>query len=140
MPTASLIKFNSFVEAVAHGVHNLGSDQLTVALVAAANAPTAADENLGDLTEATYTNCSSRNITTDSSEQTGGVYKLTLNDLILTAGGGEVGPFRYIVIYNDDAASDELVAAFDYGEDVTLVDGETFTIDFSALNGLLQLS
>ena len=36
---ASYVKFYSFVEALAEKVHNLGSDTLTVALVAAANAP-----------------------------------------------------------------------------------------------------
>ena len=38
---ATFNKFNSFVEALAEKVHNLGSDTLTVALTAAANAPVA---------------------------------------------------------------------------------------------------
>jgi hypothetical protein len=137
---ATFNKFNSFVEAVAEGVHDLANDQLVVALTAAANAPTATDTQLSDLTEVTYTYCSTRNITTSSSSQTGGTYKLVLTDLVLTASGGTVGPLRYVVIYNDDATNDELIGWYDYGSEITLADTETLTIDFDPTNGVLQLA
>lgn len=136
---ATYNKFNSFVEAVAEKVHNLGSDTLTVALCAAANAPVASNTVLANLTQIAYTNLSSRVITTASSAQTSGTYKLTPNDLVLTA-SGSVATFRYVVIYNDTATNDELIAWFDYGSDVTLSSGDTFTIDFDASNGLLQIA
>lgn len=136
---ATYNKFNSFVEAVAEKVHNLGSDTLTVALCAAANAPVASNTVLANLTQIAYTNLSSRVITTASSAQTSGTYKLTLNDLVLTA-SGNVETFRYVVIYNDTATNDELIAWFDYGSNVTLASGDTFTIDFDASNGLLQIA
>jgi hypothetical protein len=136
---ATYNKFNAFVEDIAEKVHNLGSDQLTVALTAAANAPVASNTILANLTQISYTNCSSRNITTTSSAQTSGTYKLVLADLVLTASGGSVGPFRYVVVYNSTPASGNLIAWFDYGSDVTLLNGETLTIDFDAANGLLQL-
>lgn len=129
---ASFNKFNSFVEALAEKVHNLGSDQLVVALTAAAAAPVATNTVLANLTEIAYTNCSSRNVTTSSSSQTDGTYSLVLQDLVLTASGGAVGPFRYVVIYNDSAANDELVGWYDYGSDITLAAGETFTVNFGA--------
>jgi hypothetical protein len=111
-----------------------------VALTAAANAPVAANTVLANLTQISYTNCSTRNITTTSSAQTSGTYKLVLQDLTLTASGGSVGPFRYVVIYNDTAAADELIAFYDYGSEITLASGETFTIDFDGTNGFLQLA
>ena len=61
---ATFTKFQSFVEAVAEKAHNLGSDQLVVALTNNANAPAATDTQLSDLTVISYTNCSTRNITT----------------------------------------------------------------------------
>lgn len=137
---AAFNKFNAFVEALAEKVHNLGSDQIAVALCAAANPPVAGDAVLADLTEISYTNCSSRNVTTDSSAQTGGTYKLVCSDLTLTAGGGAVGPFRYIVLYNDTAASDNLLGFYDYGLDLTLADGESLTIDFDGVNGVLTVA
>lgn len=137
---AAFNKFNAFVEALAEKVHNLGSDQIVVALCAAANAPVAGNAVLSDLTQIAYTNCSTRNISTTSSSQTGGTYKLVLDDLTLTAGGGPVGPFRYIVLYNDTAASDNLIGFYDYGSDLTLADGESLTVDFDGANGVLTLA
>lgn len=139
---ATYNKIQQFVEDVAHGVHDLATDQLVVALTAAANAPVATNETLSDLTEISYTNCSTRNITTTSSAHTAGTYQLTLTDLVLTASGGTVGPFRYVAIYNDTPTSpaDPLICWYDYGSEITLADGETFTIDFSAANGLVQFT
>ena len=136
---ATFNKFNSFVEALAEKSHNLGSDTLTVALTAAANAPVATNTVLANLTQISYTNCSTRAITTSSSAQSSGTYKLVLTDLTLTASGGTVGPFRYVVIYNDTATNDELIGWYDYGSDITLANGETLTIDFDGTNGLLQI-
>ena len=137
---ATFNKFNSFVEAVAEKVHNLGADTLTVALTAAANAPVATNTVLANLTQAAYTYCSTRAITTTSSAQTSGTYKLVLVDLVLTATGGAVGPFRYVVIYNDTATNKELIGWYDYGADITLLDTETLTIDFDGTNGVLTLA
>lgn len=136
---AAYNKFNSFVEAVAEKVHNLGSDSLKVALCAAANAPVATNTQLSNLTEISYTNLSARVVTTTSSAQTSGTYKLVLTDLVLTASGA-VGPFRYVVLYNDTATNKELIAWWDYGSDVTLANGDTFTLDFDGTNGVLQLA
>lgn len=130
---ATFVKFNAFVENVAEGVHNLGTGQLVVALTN--TAPTAGtDTVLANITQITYTNLSSRNVTTSSSSQTSGTYSLVCTDLVLTASGGSVGPFRYVVLYNDTPTSpaDPLIAYWDYGSSITLADGETFTIDFGA--------
>lgn len=134
---ATFNKFNAFVEALAEKVHNLGSDQLVVALTN--TAPTSANSVLADITEISYTNLSSRNLTTTASSQTGGVYKLVIADITLNA-TGSVGPFRYVVIYNGTAASGNLIGFFDYGSSLTLANGESLTIDFDGSNGLLQLS
>lgn len=136
---ATFNKFNSFVEALAEKVHNLGSDQLKVALCAAANAPVATNTVLANLTQVAYTNLSAREITTSSSAQTSGTYKLTLADLVLTASGA-VAAFRYVVIYNDTASNDELIGWYDYGSEVTLQNGDTFTIDFDGSNGALTIA
>lgn len=134
---ATYTKFNSFVEAIAEKVHNLGSDQLKVALTN--SAPVAGNTILANITEISYTNLSTRNITTSASSQTSGTYKLVLTDLVLTASGA-VGPFQYVVIYNDTATNDELIGFYNYGSAVTLASGDTFTINFDDTNGLLQIA
>ncbi len=134
---AILNKFNSFVEALTEKKHNLGTDQLKVALSNVL--PVAANAVLTDITEVSYAFCSTRNVVTLTSAQTAGLYKLTLTDLTLTATGGDIGPFRYVVLYNDTAASKELIGWYDYGSAVTVHDTETLIIDFDAVNGALQL-
>lgn len=134
---ASYNKFRSFVEALSEKVHNLGSDQLKIALTN--TVPVNTNTQLSDLTEITYTNISSRNVTTASSAQAAGTYKLTLTDLVLTASGA-VGPFRYVVLYNDSATNDELIAWWDYGSAVTMANGDTFTLNFDDTNGVLQIA
>ena len=109
---ASFNKFNSLVADLANGVHNLATNQLTVALTN--TAPTASNSTLADITQISYTNLSSRNITTTSSAQSGGVYSLVLADLTLTATGA-VGPFQYVVIYNETSPSDSLICWYDSG-------------------------
>jgi len=136
---ATFSKFNSFVEALAEKSHNLGSDQLVVALCATANAPVATNTVLANLTQIAYTNLSTRNITTSASAQSSGTYKLTLTDLVLTASGGAVAAFQYVVIYNDTATNDELIGWYDYGSALTLASGETLTINFDDAAGVLTI-
>lgn len=138
---AAFNKLNGFVEHLAEKVHNLGADQLVVALTNTApgsesTPPTGATGTnvLANLTQVSYTNCSTRNLTTSASAQSGGTYGLTVDDLVLTASGGSVGPFRYIYVYNDTPTSpaDPLIGYYDYGSSITLADGETLTLDFGA--------
>lgn len=138
---ASFSKFNQFVEDIAEKVHNLGSDQLVIFLTTNANAPVATNAVLADITQISYTNLSTRNITTSTSAQSSGTYKLVLADLVLTASGA-VATFRRVGIYNDTPTSpaDPLVGHYDYGSDVTLANGETFTIDFDGTNGVLTIA
>lgn len=135
---ATYNKFNSFVEVLAEKGHNLGSDTLKVALTN--SAPAASNTVLADITEVSYTNLSSRTLVQSSSAQSSGTYKLVINDLVLTSSGGTTGPFRYVVIYNDTATNDELIAWYDYGSSITLGDGETLTLDFSPTSGLLTIT
>ena len=136
---AAFNKFDSFIEALAEKKHNLGSDTLTVALCASGNTPVATNTVLADLTQIAYTNLSTRVITTTSSAQTSGVYKLILADLVLSATGA-VAPFRYIVIYNDTATNDELIGWYDYGTNINMSNTDTLTIDFNAADGVIALT
>jgi hypothetical protein len=133
---ATYTKFNSFIEAAFEKVHNLGSDTLKVALTN--SAPVATNTVLANLTEVSYTFCSARTLTVTTSAQTSGTYKLVVSDLTLTATGGDVGPFRYVVIYNDTATNDELIAWYDYTSSITLSTGNTLLLDFDGTNGLLS--
>lgn len=137
---ASFNKFNCFVEDVAEKVHNLGSDTLKVHLT---NTAPAASDTAFNTTQ--YPNPAAANgytsgghtVTITSSAQASGTYKLVGNDVVITAAGGQIGPFRYVVFGNGTASKP--IGWWDYGSAVTLNDTETFTVDLDATNGILQL-
>lgn len=131
------------MEQVNKGVHVWSSNTFKAAL--SNSAPNATDTTFSQISEISAGNgYSAGGMTLDSVTLTesGGTAKVTIADEVLTASGGSIGPFRYVVIYNDSATSpaDALVCWFDYGSSITLAAGETFTIDFDATNGLWQMT
>lgn len=143
MATFNLI--NDWLDNMKENV-DAASDQFIVALSnvapgAETTPPTGdGDGVLANVTQISYANLSTRDITTISSGQAAGTYSLVLTDLVLTASGA-VATFRYIYIYDDTVVTpaDPLVAYYDYGSALTLANGETLTIDFNA-SGLYQIS
>lgn len=138
---ASFVKFNSFVEALAEKVHNLGADTLKVMLTN--SAPSASNTVKADITEISAGNgypAGGTAASITSSSQTSGTYKLVLADVVFTASGGSIGPFRYAVLYNDTATNDELIGYWDRGASITLSDTDSFTWDADPTNGILTLA
>lgn len=143
---AAFTKANDWVENESEVV-DLDGDQFVVAL---SNTAPASETNnpltdtkgvLANVTQVSYTNLSTRNLTTVASVQTAGTYKLDFNDLVLTATGGSVGPFRYIYVYDDTPTSpaDPIVGVYDLGSATTITDGSSRTLKFHA-NGFLNKS
>jgi len=142
---ASFTKVNDFVVNLANAM-DLDSDTLIVALsntdpTAGTNVVSDGNGILANISQISYTNLSSRTLANVTSTQTSGTYKLSADDLTLTASGGSVAAFRYIVIYDDTVTSpaDPVIGYYDYGTSLTLNDGDTFTIDIGA-NGILTLT
>lgn len=136
-------KFNPFVEYLSEQAFNLGSDTLKVGLFN--SAPTSSNGLLGDLTEISAGNgytAGGNTVSTSSSAQSSGTYKLVLADSSFTATGGSIGPFRYVVLYDNTPTSPlkPLIGYWDYGSSITLAAGETFTVDFDASAGVLTLA
>jgi hypothetical protein len=139
---ATLSKFQCFVEDLAEKAHNLGSDTLKVALTNTLPVNTNTTWNTSDHPAPAATNgytAGGNALTISSSAQTSGTYKLVLADSTFTASGGNLGPFRYVVLYNSTASA-KCIGWYDYGSSITLADGETFTVDFDATNGVLTLA
>jgi len=141
---AAFNKFNQFVDDLADGVHAFATHSFKVMLVN--TAPVATNSVKADLTEISAGNgytAGGNAAALTSSTQSSGTYKLVLADpATWTASGGSIGPFRYAVLYNDTPTSpaDPLIGYWDYGSSVTLAAGETFTVDFDATNGVLQIA
>jgi hypothetical protein len=124
---ATYNKFNAWADTMVEAA-NLATDQFVIALTN--SAPVATNSVLADITQISYTNLSSRNVSTTSASQTGGTFTLVLADLVMTA-SGSVGPFRYVVLFDDTVAGDPLVGWWDYGSSITMANTETFTVDFT---------
>jgi hypothetical protein len=130
---ASYNKFESFVHVLGLGDHHLDTD--TFNLYVTNNAPSAsADDVKADLAGATEENGYAAADITNTWAEASGTGTMGATDVVITASGGTVGPFRYVVIYNDTHASDALMCWWDYGSSITLADGETFTADFGSNN------
>ena len=133
---ASFVKFQQFAEDLAAGVHDLIGTDDTLNIYLTNIAPdVAADAVKGDLAEiSTGSGYTGPQDTQNSGSEATGTVTVTGTDITITASGGPVGPFQYVVLYNDTPTSpaDPLIGYWDYGSELTLADGESITIDFGA--------
>jgi hypothetical protein len=133
-------KFSCFAQDVGCGVHNLNANTLKVMLTDVA--PVATNTVLANLTEIATGNGYSAGgsaVGSNAYSQTSGTGKLTGNDVVFTAAGGLIGPFRYAVLYNSTASGGPLIGWWDNGAEVNLQDTQKFTVHFDTTNGILTL-
>src|ERR1043165_5870803 len=94
-------KFNQFVVDLGLKVHNLDTDVLKIMLTN--TAPVATNTVKANLTEISAGNgytaggFDAQGVWSGS----GGTATLTCTNVVVTASGGSIGPFRYAVLYND---------------------------------------
>jgi hypothetical protein len=137
---AAFNKFNAFVNDLASKVHNLGNDNLKIMLTN--TAPAATNAVKADITEIAAGNgytAGGTQATLVSSSQTSGLYTLKLNNVTFTASGGSIATFRYAVLYNSTPAAGNLIGWYDYGTAVNVTPGNSFQVQFDAVNGVLML-
>lgn len=131
---ATFTKYQDTVERYWSAVHNFTAAGHTLRNVLHSDAPTVAtDDELADLTQVTGTGYTAggEDAQNDMTE-TSGTATLTAVDIVWTAGAADWGAARYTSMHNDTSTTDRLVGAWDYGQNFTLGNGETFTVDFGA--------
>ena len=135
---ASFVKYQCFVGDVFGKVHDLlgtagvGADTCKVLLSntapdVAANTVKADAAEIGAGHGYTAGGASASNVGSAS----GGTFTLVGTDIVFTAAGGSIGPFRYFILYNATASGGPLIAYWDYGSSITSLDTQTVTVDFS---------
>lgn len=130
---AAANKFNQFVQDLAEKVHNLSSDQVEVYLSNAAPSASA-DLVKADLAEIGTGNGYTGPVDTQNTgAESGGTYTLTGTKVVITASGGSIGPFQYVVLFNTTPTSpaDPLIVWWDYGSALTLNAGESLSVKFN---------
>jgi hypothetical protein len=146
MPAGKWKLYNSAKEFIGDGTIDLDTHTFKIALFSSAsNADTLTNSVLGDLTNQIS---SGTGYTTGGATlsgvtwgQTGGVATFDADNVTWTASGGPITA-RFAVIYDDTAASDELVAVclLDTAPaDVTATDGNQLQVNFNA-SGIFALS
>lgn len=136
---ATFNKFHQFVEDLGKGVHQLHAAGHTFKVYLSNATPSAsADLVKADLAEISAGNgytAGGFDIQNDYTES-GGTGTMTAVDVVITASGGQIGPFQYAVVYNDTPTSpaDPLMGWIEYPSALTLESGESFTIDFNAVS------
>jgi hypothetical protein len=138
---AAFNKFNAFVADVANKVHNLGADNLKIMLSNVA--PVATNAVKTDITEIAAGNgysAGGSQATQVSSSQSSGTYTLKLNNVTFTASGGSIATFRYAVLYNSTPGAGNLIGWYDYGTTLSITNGNSFQVQFDAVNGVLTLA
>lgn len=139
---AAFNKFNAFATDLINGRHDFSSHVFRLMLTDVA--PVAADDAVkADLTEIDSGNGYGPGgpVVTMQVSNSSGTAKVSATDLTITAIGGPISPFRYCTVYNDTQSSPlkPLVGFYDYGLLVTLVDAESFTVDFDDSNGFITI-
>ena len=141
---AAFNKYFSFIDELSKGGHNLTTPPaLKIALTN--TAPTQATDTVWNTTVAPAPAAANGYpagggaLLGVAGSTTGGVFKLVANDFQFAASGGQIGPFRYAILYNT-SASNKSIGYYDYGSSITLNDTETFTVDFDGTNGVLTLT
>lgn len=140
--SASYNKFNVTTTNFLKAVHNFSTD--TVKVMLTNSAPVATNALLSDITEIATGHgyvAGGASITPVLSTSTA-TAKLSGSNVVWTASGGSIGPFRYIVLYDATPTSPlkPLVGWWDYGSNLTLSDPDTFTVVFDGTNGILQVT
>ncbi len=123
---------------------DLANDQFTIYL--SDEAPiVATDDVKADIANISEENgYAETNLTTTWVETTGGsgIFVLRNNaDVVWTASGGNFGPFRYVVVYNNTITTplDLLVGFWDTGVENTILTGNSFTVDLNATFDIFNL-
>ncbi len=142
---ASFNKYQQFAEDLAGGVHDLIGTQHTLKVMLSNTAPNAATHAVrADATEISGGNgyTSGGADTQNDGSESGGTATVTGVDVVFTASGGSIGPFRYVILYNDTPTSpaDPPILFYDSGSSITLAATETFTTDFDGSAGVLTIA
>lgn len=126
----TFVKFEKLSENIYKGVHNFHTNTLKMYL-SNATPNVATHTQKSDLAEISIANgYAGPTDLNNTVSRAGATSTINVDGFTITASGGDVGPFRYFVVYDDDTTGDQLVGYYDYGSALTLKTGETVSPAF----------
>jgi hypothetical protein len=141
---ATFVLADDFGEDLGKKIHDLSADTIQVVLSNTSINQTTVSV-IGDITQISAGNGYSTNgqvLDSETYAETSagsGVWRWSTADEVFTASGGSIAQFRYIGVYNNTAALDQVIGYLDYGSAVDVTVGNTFTIDIGT-NGWFELT
>lgn len=143
---ASFTFYNSFKEYMADGTIDLDTHTFKLLLTSSSYTPNASTHTVkadvtNELSTANGYTAGGATLTTVTWNRSGGTVTFDADNVVWTASGGSIVA-RYAVLYDDTAASDELVGYVlldTTPADVTTTSGNTLTIAWNA-SGIFTLS
>jgi hypothetical protein len=132
--------FTVFREQVAKGLHDFDTHTYKIRLLN--TVPSASNEVIADLPSEIaagngYT-AGGATVTVTNVSTSGSIATVYANDVDFTASGGDIAAFRYPVLVN--STTNALVCWWDRGVSSTIPNGDTFRVQVSPTNGLIQFS
>jgi hypothetical protein len=131
---AAFNKFNVFVEDLSNKVHKLMTTSDAIKVYLANTQPVATNSVKANVAGITLQNgYTTEPSVTPTGTRSGGTVTLQGVSHTITASGGTVGPFQFVVLYNDTPTSpaDPLIGWWDRGAALTLQNGESFSIRYN---------
>lgn len=134
-----MVAFNKFESAAGEiffGTHDFRSTGNTIEVYFTNAAPSASGDSVkADLAEiGTGNGYTGPEDTQNNCTESGGTATVTGVDVVVTASGGSINTFRYVVYFDTTPSSplDPLLGWWDNGSAIDLADGESVTVDFGA--------
>jgi len=128
-------KIEDFVQQILSGVHTFTGAGDVFNIFLSNEQPLVGDTIKTDIAEISAGNgyTAGGEDTQNTLAESSGTATVTGTQVVWTASGGTIGPFQFVVLFNQTASSplDALVAWWDHGSAVTLADGETYTVKFN---------
>lgn len=122
-------KFQDFSEQLVRGIHDWDAHTFKVFLVN--ETPSASlDAVKADLTEIAATGGYTSQTTTITISETSGTTTVNGTQVAWTASGAAIPQFTHAVLFNDTAASDNLICYWATGT-INLAAGESYTLKFN---------
>lgn len=124
--------YYNFHKDLAEKQHNLATDQLKLALSSSQSTTNRTNTTLSDITQissAGYPNGGYPvTVTFSGIDTTTNKYNLLVEPVVISPTSGNVGPFRYAVLYN--STNNKLILYVDYGADITIPQGQSAALGF----------
>lgn len=131
---AAYNKIQDFTEQLCSAKHDLTAAGHVFKAMLTNSAPVATNTIKSDLTDIGAGNgyVAGGTDMQNTLAEASGTTTITCTNVVWTASGGTIGPFRYVATYNDTQGTPvkPLVNWWDYGSAITLNDGESFTVKF----------